>query len=250
MGHKIRPDSFRLGIIGTWKSRWFSRGSFRNNLEEDTLIRKIIDEKMASAGVVRVDIERTMNNSFRVTIKAARPGFIIGRGGKGIEMLHKTLETALTKLFKARLIATQARLPRNKAGLSRNKAGGEKQPSFSVNLTIDELRRFEISAANVGQQIAADLEKRLPARRTMKKHLDAIMQNKEVLGARLHFSGRIDGAEIARRQWLAKGRLPLQTLRANIDYSENTAFTSYGTVGIKVMIYKGDVFEEPKKQSR
>ena len=222
MGHKIRPDSFRLGIIGTWKSRWFARASFRNNLEEDTLIRNIIDEKMAAAGVVRVDIERTMNNSFRVTIKAARPGFIIGRGGKGIEILHKTLETALTKLFKKR---------------------GGKQPNFSVNLTIDELRRFEISAVNIGQQIAADLEKRLPARRTMKKHLDAIMQNKEVLGARLHFSGRIDGAEIARRQWLAKGRLPLQTLRANIDYSENTAFTSYGTVGIKVMIYKGDVFE-------
>lgn len=230
MGHKIRPDSFRLGIIETWKSRWFARASFRNNLEEDTLIRNIIDEKMASAGVVRVDIERTMNNSFRITIKAARPGFIIGRGGKGIETLHKQLETALTKLFKKRL--------------SRNKADGGKMPSFSVNLTIDELRRFEISAANIGQQIAADLEKRLPARRTMKKHLDFIMQNKEVLGARLHFSGRIDGAEIARRQWLAKGRLPLQTLRANIDYSENTAFTSYGTVGIKVMIYKGDVFEE------
>ena len=227
MGHKIRPDSLRLGIIETWKSRWFARASFRNNLEEDTLIRNIIDEKMAAAGVVRVDIERTMNNSFRVTIKAARPGFIIGRGGKGIETLHKTLEAALTKLFKAR---------------------GGKMPNFSVNLTIDELRRFEISAANIGQQIAADLEKRLPARRTMKKHLDFIMQNKEVLGARLHFSGRIDGAEIARRQWLAKGRLPLQTLRANIDYSENTAFTSYGTVGIKVMIYKGDVFEEVAKK--
>lgn len=182
---------------------------------------------MAAAGVVRVDIERTMNNSFRVTIKAARPGFIIGRGGKGIETLHKQLETALTKLFKAR---------------------GGKMPQFSVNLTIDELRRFEISAVNIGQQIAADLEKRLPARRTMKKHLDFIMQNKEVLGARLHFSGRIDGAEIARRQWLAKGRLPLQTLRANIDYSENTAFTTYGTVGIKVMIYKGDVFEEVAKK--
>jgi len=223
MGHKIRPDSFRLGVIGTWKSRWFARASFRNNLEEDVLIRSIIDEKMAAAGVVRVDIERTMNNSFRVTIKAARPGFIIGRGGKGIETLHKTLETSLTKLFKKR---------------------GGKIPNFSVNLTIDELRRFEISAANIGQQIATDLEKRLPARRTMKKHLDFIMQNKEVLGARLHFSGRIDGAEIARRQWLAKGRLPLQTLRANIDYSENTAFTTYGTIGIKVMIYKGDIFEE------
>jgi small subunit ribosomal protein S3 len=227
MGHKIRPDSLRLGIIGTWKSRWFARSSFRNNLEEDVLIRSIIEDKVAAAGIINIDIERTMNNSFRVAIKAARPGFVIGRGGKGIETLHKDIETALKKLFKKR---------------------GGKAPSFSVNLTIEELRRFEISAANIGQQIAADLEKRLPARRTMKKYLDFIMQNKEVLGARLHFSGRIDGAEIARRQWLAKGRLPLQTLRANIDYSENTAFTSYGTVGIKVMIYKGDIFEEVMAQ--
>ncbi len=222
MGHKIRPDSLRLGIIETWKSRWFAKKSFRNQLEEDLLLRTIIEDKIAAAGIIRIDIERTMNNNYRIVIKAARPGFIIGRGGKGIELLHKALEDALTKLFRARKAV---------------------KPSFSVSLTIDELRRFDISAAIVGQNIAADLEKRMPSRRTMKKQLEAIMMNKGVLGARIQFSGRIDGAEIARRQWLAKGRLPLQTLRANIDYSENTAFTTYGTVGIKVMIYKGDVFE-------
>lgn len=223
MGHKIRPDSLRLGIIGTWKSRWFARKSFRDQLEEDMVLRKLIERKIGAAGIIRIDIERTMNNNYRITIKAARPGFIIGRGGKGIEMLHRDLEAALAKLFRVRKTA---------------------KPSFSVSITIDELRRFEVAAANVGQMIAQDLEKRLPSRRVMKKHLDGLMQNKGVLGARIQFSGRIDGAEIARRQWLAKGRLPLQTLRANIDYSETTAFTTYGTVGIKVMIYKGDVFED------
>lgn len=226
MGHKIRPDSLRLGVVGTWKSRWFAKKSFRDQLEEDALLRDIINEKIAGAGVIRIDIERTMNNNYRIIIKAARPGFIIGRGGKGIEVLHKALEKALEKMFKAR---------------------GTAKPSFSVSLTIEELRRFEISAAVVGQQIAADLEKRMPSRRTMKKQLEGIMQNKEVLGARIQFSGRIDGAEIARRQWLAKGRLPLQTLRANIDYSETTAFTTYGTIGIKVMIYKGDIFDTEKE---
>ncbi len=225
MGNKIRPDSLRLGIIETWKSRWFVKKSFRAQLEEDALLRTIITEKIAMAGIIRIDIERTMNSNYRIVIKAARPGFIIGRGGKGIELLHQALEKALKKLFRSR---------------------GVIKPSFSVSLTIDELRRSEISAAIVGQTIAADLEKRLPSRRVMKKHLESIMMNREVLGARIHFSGRIDGAEIARRQWLAKGRLPLQTLRANIDYSETTAFTTYGTVGIKVMIYKGDVFEEKK----
>ena len=226
MGHKIRPDSFRLGIIETWKSRWFPKKSFQGQLEEDTLIRALIRKKISAAGIVRVDIERTANNNYRVAIKAARPGFVIGRGGKGIEALHATLEGALKKLFRSRGIA---------------------RPSFSVSITIDELRRSEISAVIVAQNIAGDLEKRLPARRVMKKHLDAIMQNREALGARIHFSGRIDGAEIARRQWLAKGRLPLQTLRANINYGESTAFTTYGTVGIKVMIYKGDVFEETSR---
>lgn len=223
MGQKIRPDSLRLGIIGTWKSRWFARKSFRNHLEEDVLIRNCIHTHISAAGITRIDIERTANNNYRITIKAARPGFIIGRGGKGIELLHRAVEGALKKLFRAR---------------------GILKPGFSVSLNIDELKRFEVSAANAAQNIAADLEKRLPSRRVMKRHLEALMQNKEVLGAKIHFSGRIDGAEIARRQWLAKGRLPLQTLRANIDYGEATAFTTYGTVGIKVWVNKGEVFEE------
>lgn len=224
MGQKIRPDSLRLGIIGTWKSRWFARKSFKDQLEEDVLIRSVIMKKISAAGIIRIDIERTANMNYRITVKAARPGFIIGRGGKGIEELHKVLEGALKKLFRERKTPRQV----------------------TVNINIEELKRFEASAVNTAQMIAADLEKRLPSRRVMKRHLDTLIANKEVLGAKIHFSGRIDGAEIARRQWLAKGRLPLQTLRANIDYGEATAFTSYGTVGIKVFINKGEVFSEIK----
>ena len=225
MGNKIRPDSLRLGITETWKSRWFARNSFKHQLEEDVLIRSLIMKKIATAGITRIDIERNVHNSYRITIKAARPGFIIGRGGKGIEELHKAVDGALKKLFRAR---------------------GVLKPAFSVNLNIDELKRFEVSSANIAQNIAADLEKRMRSRQVMKKQLDSIMQNKECLGARIHFSGRIDGAEIARRQWLAKGRLPLQTLRANIDYGEAAAVTPHCTLRLKVLIYKGDIFNEVK----
>mgnify|MGYP001595634383 CR=1 FL=1 len=222
MGQKIKPYSYRLGVIEDWKAKWYARKSFKDQLEEDVLIRELIDEKIGQAGVIRVEIERHANNNYRINIKAARPGLIIGRGGKGIEQLSRDTDAALNKLMRER---------------------GVKKPAFSVNLNIEELRRSEISAAHIAQNIAHDLEKRLPARRTMKKYLDLIMSGKEVKGGKIRFSGRIDGNEIARREWLAKGSLPLQTLRARIDYGEATAFCSYGTVGIKVWIYKGLVFE-------
>ncbi len=222
MGQKIKPYSYRLGIIEDWKAKWFSRKSFRDQLEEDVLIRKLINKKIGQAGVIRVEIERHANNNYRVNIKAARPGLIIGRGGKGIEQLSKDIDTALKTLMQER---------------------GIEKPTFSVNLNIEELRRSEISAVHMAQNIAHDLEKRLQARRTMKKYLDLIMANKEVKGAKIRLSGRINGHEIARREWLARGSLPLQTLRARIDYGEATAFNTYGTVGVKVWIYKGLVFE-------
>jgi small subunit ribosomal protein S3 len=161
-----------------------------------------------------------------VFIKAARPGFVIGRGGKGIEELSKLIEGRLKEVLRNR---------------------GEKQPKVSLSLNIEELKRSEVAASYVAQSIAWDLERRLPARRTMKKYLEGMMQNREVQGAKIRLSGRVDGNEIARREWLGKGKLPLQTLRANIDYGEGTAFTTYGTVGIKVWIYKGDVFAKKEK---
>jgi small subunit ribosomal protein S3 len=223
MGQKIKPYSLRLGIINNWLSRWFPKKNYRNQLEEDLAIRRIISRKIAAAGVVRVEIERGAGNSYRVTIKAARPGLIIGRGGKGIEDLSKNVEAELKKIFKARK---------------------EKDFKISLGLNVEELKKSEISAQFIAQSVAWDLEKRLPARRTMKKYLESVMQNREVQGAKIKLSGRIDGNEISRREWLAKGKLPLQTLRANIDYGEAAAFCTYGTVGVKVWIYKGEVFKE------
>lgn len=190
-------------------------------LEEDVLIRNTINKKISAAGIDSILIEKAANN-YKVIIKAARPGLIIGRGGKGIEELSKLLESKLKEL--------------------RRKKGVLEQVSLNVN--IEELKRNDISANVVAQNIAWDFEKRLPYRRTIKRHLDQILQNKEVKGAKIMVKGRLDGAEIARDEHLEKGKLPLQTLRANIDYGTATAFTTYGTVGIKVWIYKGEVFKE------
>lgn len=197
---------------------------FKNQLEEDVVIRGIVNDKINLAGIVKIEIERGQDNSYKVFIKAAKPGLVIGRGGKGIEELSKAVDTALKALFRKRRATTM--------------------PKFSVSLNVEELRRSETSAQYIAQSIAWDLEKRMPFRRTIKKYIENTMQNKDVQGVKIKLSGRLDGAEIARREWLAKGKLPLQTLRANIDYGEATAFNTYGTVGIKVWVYKGEVFNK------
>lgn len=223
MGQKIRPDSLRLGITQNWKSRWWPKKSYKNQLEEDMIIRKTIKIKMAPAGIISIGIERTADNAFKIFLKVARPGLVIGRGGKGIEELLKIIELNLKSILKKR---------------------GVKIPKVSLSLNVEEMKKSEIAAAYVAQTIAWDLEKRLPGRRVMKKHLEFMNQNREVLGAKIKLSGRIDGAEISRRETLSSKKLPLQTLRANIDYGEATAFSTYGTVGVKVWIYKGDVFSD------
>ncbi|MDO8430142.1 MAG: 30S ribosomal protein S3 [bacterium] len=220
MGHKINPNSYRIGINKNWTSRWFVRKNVKDVLEEDIAIRKIIREKIGTAGLDKIDIERNTSQC-KIFIKAAKPGLVIGRGGQGIEDLTKAIEKELLKLVK-----------RRKRGVP---------PTISVN--VEELKRTEISAPVLAQQIAWDLEKRMPFRRTMKKYLEGMMQNRDVQGAKIRMSGRLDGNEIARTEWLAKGRLPLTTLRSNIDYADATAFCSYGAIGIKVWIYKGEVQE-------
>ena len=234
MGQKINPTSFRISVTKPWPTRWFfpaktggtsvGRYPYAKFLEEDEAIRKVVREKIILAGIAGIEIERTSNN-LRVFIKAARPGLVIGQGGKGIEDLTKAIEAKLKKIRGAVL-------------------KGKREPRLSVN--VEELKRSEVSAAYVAQQIAWDLEKRMHFRRLMKKQVDQIMQNKSVLGVKIHLSGRLDGAEIARRETLKKGALPLQMLRADIDYGQVTAFMSYGAIGIKVWIYKGEVFERPK----
>ena len=213
MGRKINPIAYRLGINKPWRSRWLPPGkNFGKWLAEDERVREVIMKKVVRAGIAGIEIERTPDK-YRIFIKASRPGFIIGRGGGGIEELEKLLRKVMA-------------------------------PGASLSLTVEELKRTEVSAPVMAQNIAWDLEKRFPFRRTIKKYLDQVFQSKEVEGAKINVSGRLDGGEIARSEHLERGKLPLQTIRANIDYGESTAFTIYGTVGIKVWIYKGDIFKE------
>lgn len=230
MGQKINPFSYRLGVINAWQSRWFPRKNYKSQLEEDLLIRRIINDRIKLSGIVSVEIERGSRETYRVIIRAAKPGLIIGRGGKGIEELAEALNVALRALHRKRGKTIQA-------GSASN--GKEKA---TVNLTIEELKRSETSAQYVAQTIAWEMERRQPFRRTIKKALEGILQNRDVKGAKIKVSGRLDGNEIARRETVAKGSLPLQTLRANIDYGQATSYNTYGTVGIKVWVYKGDVF--------
>lgn len=223
MGQKIHPQSFRTGITKPWPARWFfglrrgadGKRAYTRFLQEDELIRDIVKQKVGLAGIAALDIERT-SAALRVIIRAARPGLIIGRGGKGIEELSKAIDVALRAL-----------------------PGAKPLP---LSLNVEELKRTDVSAAYTAQQIAWDLEKRMRFRMVIRKQLDTLMQNRDVKGAKILVGGRLDGAEIARTEAKMKGSLPLQTLRANIDYGTATAFTTYGTIGVKVWIYKGDIF--------
>ena len=219
MGHKINPNSYRLGITKDWSSRWFARKNVQDLLKQDIAIRKVVQKRIGTAGIDKIDIERNSSHC-KVLIKAAKPGLIIGRGGKGIEELTKAIEVELLKLVKESKV---------------------KKDLTAASMNVEEIKRDEISSQVLAQQIAWDLEKRMPYRRTMKKYLESIMQNRGVQGGKIKLSGRLDGNEIARKEWLGKGRLPLTTLRAKIDYGEATAFTTYGTIGVKVWIYKGEV---------
>lgn len=232
MGQKINPQSLRLGIVKDWSSRWYFSSLAQDGkpgslmprkrimakfLEEDELIRKVISSKISLSGIASVVIDRTPND-VKVFIKAARPGLIIGRGGKGIEELNEAILKSLRKL-----------------------RGQAYKMHVSVN--VEELKRSEVSAVHVAQQIAWDIEKRLPYRRAMKKYLDQMVQNRDVKGAKVLLSGRLGGNEIARREMLRYGALPLQTLRADVDYGQVTAMTTYGTIGVKVWVYRGETLK-------
>ncbi|PIW97697.1 30S ribosomal protein S3 [Candidatus Jorgensenbacteria bacterium CG_4_8_14_3_um_filter_38_10] len=226
MATKINPISFRLGLNKNWSSRWFFKKNLRFFIEEDYFIREFIKNKILTAGIDAIEIERT-GEQIKISIRASRPGLIIGRGGKGIEELKNSLLKQLRRL----------------------RQKNNKPEDIVLNLNVEELNRTEVSAPVMAQQIAFELEKRLRYRSVMKKFLSNIMQYRGVQGAKIRMSGRLNGATISRYDWLAKGQIPLSTLRANIDYGEATAFNSYGTVGVKVWIYKGEVFNE-KIESR
>ncbi|MBU1177218.1 MAG: 30S ribosomal protein S3 [Patescibacteria group bacterium] len=216
MGRKVHPFIFRLGSVTNWKSRWFSKKQYRDFLEQDTKLRSFVVEKLKKASVNLVEIERSANN-INIIIKTARPGLVIGRGGSGIEDLKNEIKKLLQK-----------------NDLTKTK--------YEVRLEVEEVKDPDIQANIVGMEMASQIEKRLPYRRVMKQTLDKIMQNQKVKGAKILMKGRLNGAEIARKEHLKKGKIPLQTMRSNIDYASSTAYTTYGTIGIKVWIYKGEVF--------
>lgn len=226
MGHKIHPTNFRLGIIENWRSRWLSRKSLPNFLEEDLRIREFLNKEYNRLGLGLVEIERSGDNVV-VIVNTAKPGLIIGRGGTGLTDLKKKLEAIVKKLREKKKYGTG---------------------KWELKLSITEIKNPESNAKIVAQNIASDLEKRIPFRRTIKGALERIMSQKGVLGAKILLAGRLDGSEMARREKLHKGKVPLQTLRANIDYSLDEAQTVYGKIGVKVWIYKGEVFADAQNQ--
>ncbi|MDP2927114.1 MAG: 30S ribosomal protein S3 [bacterium] len=220
MSHKAHPKAFRIKGIDDWESKGFYGHRFPRLLEEDFFIRQFLTKKISEAGVDSVKIER-FPGKINVLVKSARPGLIIGRGGSGAEELRKELKNKL-------------------AALRKRRGGG---PTAEIRIEIQEVRNPWTSASLVGQAMAKQILRRIPFRRVLKQTLDNVMENKEIKGARIEMAGRLDGAEIARREWLKRGRLPRQTLRADIDYAGTPVFCTYGTVGIKVWLYKGDKFE-------
>lgn len=224
MGQKVNPVSFRLGLTQNWKSRWFNKKQYQQFLKEDYFIRSFLAKKLVKAGIDRIEIER-LANAINIIIQAARPGLVIGRGGTGIEDLKKELKSLLHKKLKVAL-------------------------KMDLRLTVEEVKGAETRAAVVAQGIVEQIEKRIPFRRVLKQSLERVSQSKDVQGVKIMIKGRLDGNEIARKEWLRKGQIPLQTLRAAIDYSATTAFTTYGTIGIKVWVYKKEVLKEEKKEAQ
>lgn len=218
MGKKVNPKILRMGITRTWPSIWFGEGKkYRRNVKQDVEIRTYLLRELREAGVDRVEIERNAKN-INVNIYTAKPGVIIGRGGTGAEDLKKKIH----RKFLSR-----------PAGIRLNE----------VNLNVHEFDRPNLSAQIIVQQIALEIEKRMPFRRVMKQAVGRV-ERAGALGVKVVVAGRLNGAEIARSEKIVSGKVPLHTLRADIDYATETAATTYGSIGIKVWIYKGDVFEK------
>ena len=212
MGQKISPTSLRLGINKDWASRWFGGRKYTDFLKDDLKVRAFLEKKLKNMGIDKVELERG-TDALNVIIHTSRPGFLIGRGGTGIVELKSQIHKVL-----------------------KNKG--------SIRLEIQEIKNPEFSAKIMAESIVDQIEKRTPFRRILKQTLSKIMSNKQAKGAKIMMGGRLDGAEIARSEHLEEGSLPLQTLRADVDYAKDTAHTTYGTVGVKVWIYKGEVFDK------
>lgn len=216
MGHKVNPVGLRLGINRTWNSRWYADRDYGDLLHEDLQIRDFLEKRLQNAGLSKVVIERPAKKA-RVTIHTARPGVVIGKKGADIERLRAALG---------------------------------RMTNSDVNLNIVEIRKPEIDARLVADNIAQQLERRVAFRRAMKRAVQSAMRL-GALGIRINVGGRLGGAEIARTEWYREGRVPLHTLRADIDYGEATANTTYGSCGVKVWVFKGEIMaHDPMAQDK
>lgn len=210
MGQKTHPIGIRLGIVKTWNSKWFAKKNYKDLLFEDLTIQKYIKANLFHAGVPKVEIERT-GQKIKAIIHTARPGIIIGKKGAEVEKLKKELEAITGK---------------------------------EMSIDIKEIRKPELDAQLVAENIALQLEKRIAFRRAMKKSVASALRF-GALGIKVACGGRLAGAEIARSEWYREGRVPLHTLRSDIDYGTAEARTTYGRIGVKVWVYKGDILQEP-----
>ena len=215
MGQKVNPHGLRLGIIKTWDARWYADKDYAKNLHEDLKIRKFIKNKLTGASLSRVEIERAANR-IKVTLHTAKPGMVIGRGGASIEELKQALRKLTDK---------------------------------SVDVNIAEIKQAELDSVLVAENIAAQLEKRIAFRRAMKQSVGRTMRI-GAKGIKVMVAGRLGGAEIARTESYREGSIPLHTLRADIDYGTAEAHTTYGRIGVKVWIYRGEVIQGAKPQTR
>jgi len=219
MSHKVHAKGFRLGYLEGWDSRWFANKDVPKYLEEDFVIREFLEERLKEGALEKVEIERSAGKT-NVIINTARPGLIIGRGGKGVEELKTALEKEIVKHSPIKL----------------------KKGEFKME--IREIRNPWVNASLVSQWVAQRLEKRIPFRKVLKEGIAKAIGYKEVQGIKIEASGRLNGVTISRREWLKNGRLPKQTIRADIDYGFAKAHCTYGIIGVKVWIYKGDKFIE------
>lgn len=218
MTHVVHPYSHRLGIIRDWKSRWFGKkANYVDHLRADVLVRAWLTKKLRGMYVSLVEIERS-EKQYRIILHTSRPGMIIGRGGDGIEKLKVALKKEMARL---KIVTPQ-----------------------DVKLDIMEVSNPEADAAIVAAMVAEGIEKRLPFRRVLKTTIEKVMANRDVKGARIAVSGRLGGAEMARREQIKRGGIPLQTLRADIDFAREKAYMTYGVIGIKVWIYRGMKFDK------
>lgn len=214
MAHKVHPKIFRIKQGGrNWTSKWFQKNGYKKSLKEDIQIQDFLDKKLKDSGVDKIEIERS-RNTMTIVIHTSKPGLIIGRSGAGVDEIKKQI--------KSRFFA------------------GTKTV---ININIQEVQKPSLSSSIVAEQIVSDLEKRIPYRRVMKSAIDRV-QKAGAQGVKIKLAGRLNGVEIARRETLSWGKIPLQNLRADIDFSYKIARTIYGAIGVKVWIYRGEIFED------